>query len=160
MNINNQVNTLIGRIDRCNKILLKQQEGYAAFLQDDFPLLGKKNTTAMILAEFMADYYTCLETMFLRISQFFENNLSADRWHSDLLEKMTLNIPGIRESVISDEVYSSLVELMKFRHFRRYYFEMEYDWGKLQYLQSKLETLHKKVPIDLAHFRQFLEKLS
>ncbi len=160
MNESNQVNILIGRLDRCNKILLKQETEYAQFLRDDFPLLGKKNTTAMILAEFITDYYTCLETLFLRISQFFENNLSADRWHTDLLEKMTLNISGVRESVISDDVYALLVELMKFRHFRRYYFEMEYDWDKLDYLKKKFETLHKEICVDLEHFRCFLEKLT
>jgi len=160
MNESNQVNILIGRLDRCNKILLKQETEYARFLRDDFPLLGKKNTTAMILAEFITDYYTCLETVFLRISQFFENNLSADRWHTDLLEKMTLNICGVREAVISDDVYALLVELMKFRHFRRYYFEMEYDWDKLDYLKKKFETLHKEIRVDLEHFRCFLEKLT
>jgi len=159
MSVNKQVNTLIGRLDKCNRILLRQENEYALFLKDDFPLLGKKNTTAMIMAEFMTDYYTCLETLFLRISQFFENNLSDNRWHSDLLEKMTLNIPGIREQVISDETYSILVELMKFRHFRRYYFEMEYDWDKLNYLKNKFESLHKDIRTDLEHFKIFLEKL-
>ena len=160
MSVNNQVSTLIGRLDKCNKILLKQENEYALFLKDDFPLLGKKNTTAMIMAEFITDYYTCLETLFLRISQFFENNLSDARWHSDLLEKMTLNICGVRESVISDKTYAILVELMKFRHFRRYYFEMEYDWDKLDYLKKKFEELPKDIRIDLDHFKLFLEKLS
>ena len=58
------------------------------FLEGDFKLLGRKNTSAIVISEFMVDFYTCLETCFLRISQFFENNLSADRWHADLLEKI------------------------------------------------------------------------
>lgn len=84
----------------------------------------------MVVAEFMVDYYTCLETCFFRISQLFENHLSPDRWHADLLEKMTLSMPDIRVAVIPEPVAADLNELMKFRHFRRYYFELEYDWGE------------------------------
>lgn len=41
-----------------------------------------------------------LSTLFLRISQFFENSLESSRWHTDLLDKMTLHITGIRERVV------------------------------------------------------------
>ncbi len=30
--------------------------------------------------------------MFLRISQFFENNLDTEKWHRDLLHKMRIEI--------------------------------------------------------------------
>jgi hypothetical protein len=50
----------------------------------------------IVLAEIIANYYTCLETIFLRVSQHFENNLAAERRHQDLLEKMTIDIDGVR----------------------------------------------------------------
>ena len=35
-----------------------------------------------LIAEILANYYTCLETMFLRSSRYFENELSAERCDS------------------------------------------------------------------------------
>jgi Uri superfamily endonuclease len=77
---------------------------------------------ALIVAGLLDNYYTCLETVFLRISHFFENELSSDHWHSDLLEKMTIRIEGVRIPAVSESNQGNLIELLKFRHFRRYYF--------------------------------------
>ena len=41
----------------------------------------------MVITQSLTNYYTCLETIFLRISKFFENNLDKDQWHQSLLEK-------------------------------------------------------------------------
>ena len=81
----------------------------------------------------LENYYTCLETIFLRISQSFENHLESARWHNDLLQKMTLETEGVRTAAVSDEAFPPLFELLKFRHFKRYYFELEYDWDRLDY---------------------------
>jgi len=52
----------------------------------------------------------------LHLSQFFENTLEPDRWHTDLLEKMTLHIEGVRLPAVSQANYPNLLELPKFRH--------------------------------------------
>ena len=49
---------------------------------------------------------------------------------------MTLAKKGIRPRVLSDGSHRLLTELMRFRHFKRYYFEFYYDWEKLSYLGS------------------------
>lgn len=43
-----------------------------------------------------------LENYFLRVSKLFENNLPDDRWHQALVEKMALDIPGLRPALIED----------------------------------------------------------
>ena len=43
--------------------------------------LGRTPISALIVAGLLENYYTCLETIFLRISQSFENNLNSARWH-------------------------------------------------------------------------------
>jgi hypothetical protein len=60
----------------------------------------------------ITSYYTCLETIFLRISQFFENQLNPEKWHKHLLEKMRIQINGVREQAISDDTYYLLLELL------------------------------------------------
>ncbi len=122
-------------------------------------LLGKTRSTALILAGILENYYTCLETTFLRISEFFENALKPDRWHAELLRKMTLAIPGNREAVITDKTHSVLSELLRFRHFKKYYFEMDFDWDRLEYLLKKIEQANPMVRRELGSFIRFLEKI-
>lgn len=153
------VRELVARIEKCRTISARIGAMYDAFLCGDFVLMEKKNTSAMVIAEFLVDYYTCLETCFFRISQLFENHLAAERWHSDLLEKMTLSIEGVRVAVLSDGSASDLNELMKFRHFRRYYYELEYDWDKIEYLQKVFDRVRQTVPHELHTFQEFLTQL-
>ena len=150
---------LLGQIGKSESVLKRITQEYDVFLDTDFKLLGKKSTSAIVIAEYLVDYYTCLETLFFRVSQFFENNLRKERWHADLLERMTLRIEGVREPVVSDQTQAILSELMKFRHFRRYYFELNYDWDKLEYLQKKFAQVRELVLVELAAFRAFLRKL-
>ena len=40
----------------------------------------------------------------------------------------------MRPRVIAAETQARLRELMRFRHFTRYYFELDYDWRKVDLL--------------------------
>ncbi len=159
MTENPQITVLQEEIRKTRAILDQQDDFYRSFLEGDYKRLGKSQTSAIIVAEVLTDVYTCLETLFLRISQYFENNLTSSRWHADLLQKMTLRLEGIREPVISDETYYLLNELLKFRHFRRYYFEFEYDWDKLDFLLKKYEQLRERISGELQAFDDFLENV-
>ena len=128
-------------------------------LEDEIEQLGKTSTSALIVAGYLENYYTCLETVFVRISQFFENSLDPARWHSDLLQNMTLEIPGVRTSAVSKDNFPALFELLKFRHFKRYYFDLEYDWDRLDFLVAKLRKAHPIVVQDLERFTEFLRAI-
>ena len=128
-------------------------------LDDEIARLGRTRISALIVAGLLENYYTCLETIFLRISQSFDNNLDPARWHNDLLQKMTLEIEGVRTAAVSEETFSPLFELLKFRHFKRYYFELEYDWDRLDFLVTKLRQVHPLVVRDLERFVRFASAL-
>ena len=128
-------------------------------LDNEIARLGKTPVSALIIAGLLENYYTCLETIFLRISQHFENRLDSARWHNDLLEKMTLEIEGVRVAAVSEAAFSPLFELLKFRHFKRYYFELEYDWDRLDFLVIKLRQVHPLVMRDLARFLRFMSAM-
>ena len=128
-------------------------------LENEIAQLGKTSVSALIVAGLLESYYTCLETIFLRISQYFDNNLDPERWHSDLLQKMTLDIDGVRAAAVSEAAFSPLFELLKFRHFKRYYFELEYDWDRLDFLVAKLSQAHPLVMHDLERFARFMSAL-
>ena len=114
---------------------------------------------AVVIAELLAKYYTCLETAFLRVSQFFESSLSRERWHADLLDKMTLDVEGVRAAVIRDETRDILLELLKFRHFTRYYYDVSYDWDRLEFLMKKFKQVRPMVHADVARFLSFLREM-
>ncbi len=65
----------------------------------------------------------------------------------------------IRTSAVSDESFPALLELLKFRHFKRYYFDLEYDWDRLDFLLLKLHKVHPMVKRDLNRFIEFLEAI-
>jgi len=115
---------------------------------------------AVLLGEIFCNVYTCMETVFLRISRAFENHLDADRWHKELLRKMRMEIPRVRPPVISQSTYEALDELRRFRHFRRYYYDFEYDWDRLDYLSGLYRTLMPGLFKELETYTAFLKELS
>ena len=153
------ISLLISEINKSISIINQIEIFYRDFLRKEVSALGKTKVTAMVMAQIMENYYTSVETLFVRISQFFENNLSNEKWHKDLLDKMILQIEGVRDRVISDKSYRELLELMRFRHFKRYYFELDYDWDKLDYLSKKLEAQFSGLPKELIKFISFLKNL-
>lgn len=155
-----RIQILRGHLAAAAAALSKVEAAYDEFLATDFVTLGRKNTSAIVIAEYLVDYYTCLETLFLRVSQHFENELPAGRWHSELLERMALRIEGVREPLLDGPLLAALRELMKFRHFRRYYFELEYDWDKLEFLQGKFAAIRAALPQQVGRFEEFLRRLA
>jgi hypothetical protein len=151
---------LIGELDKTLDVLARQQAYHAEFVRTDLAQLGRKTSTAIVLAEIFADYYTCLETLFLRISQLFENSLDPAQWHRDLLHKMAIAVPGVRVPILGDETQALLAELLRFRHFKRYYFDIGYDWDRLDFVGKKHARAVPLVIRDLARFREFLVQLT
>jgi hypothetical protein len=69
---------------------------------------------------------------------------------------MRLEIPSIRKAVLSHESYPLLDELRRFRHFKRYYYEFEYDWSRLDYLKRMYEKLVPLIHEELENYIVFL----
>ena len=151
---------LSAEIDKCFEQLEKLFSYYSQ-AKEDLQILGSdKSYDLVIMADVFADYYTCLETVFVRISKFFENNLDRSKWHTHLLEKMTLTIPGIRNCLLRDKTYNALKELLRFRHFKRYYFEFDYDRDRIEFLEKKFLISFPLIKEDLNNYKQFLAKLA
>jgi len=150
---------LVAEIRRVSSVLSDVHDRLETFRGKELSLLGRTPVTAVFVAQVLDNYYTALETLFLRISQLFENNLGSDRWHADLLDKMMLHISGVREAVLSEECGRLLYELLRFRHFKRYYYELDFDWLKLDYLLSVYERARPLIQRDLLVFSDFLGRL-
>ena len=123
---------------------------------------SKSRTTenAIIMSDIAERFYTCLETIFVRVGQFFENSIDPTRWHKDILRKMTISIPNIREPVISGATYHSLSELLRFRHFKRYYLEFDYDWDRLELIIKKIDAVRTRVRREIEDYIRYIESLA
>ena len=156
MNADSRIHSLLGELERTRALLRRIER----FYDERFPTDQRTADSAIILSEILGNYYTCLETFFLRVSQTFENHLSRDSWHRDLLGKMFLSIPGEREPLLSENSYQAAGELLRFRHFKRYYLEFDYDWDRLELVEKKFATLRPNLEADFDRFALFLQRLA
>lgn len=156
----NNPNELISEINKTLFLLDKNRKLYENFEQKELPMLGKGTSSSMIISQIVTDFYTGIETLFHRISQFFGNSIDKSSWHKDLLKNMTLEIKDKRAAVIGDTTASALDELLRFRHFRRYYFDTEYDWERIEFITKKYLQSAEGIKKDLDNFINFLEKLA
>ncbi len=111
--MNEKVRDLISIIRDHSARLQRTHDSVHAALDDEIKQLGKTPTSALIIAGLIENYYTCLETIFVRISQYFGNHLDPERWHSDLLKKMTIEIDGVRTAAVSRDCFSGLFQFLK-----------------------------------------------
>lgn len=72
---------------------------------------------------------------------------------------MLVAIPSVRPSVLSEKTYGAVRELMRFRHFSRYYVELDYDWDRLDFLLIKYNQAKAGLKTELKTFGQTMESL-
>lgn len=113
----------------------------------------------LALGQLLAQFYTAVETLLFRIAQAFENQLSANRWHKDLLEKMIIDIDGIRPRVLSSNTFDDLDELRRFRHFLRNYAQHDLKLKRLLALADDLHATFSSLQKDINNFKKFLHSL-
>ena len=159
MSVEGKLLTLKSEIKKGFSVLDKITNYYNTYLENEFDPDAKRTDHAIVISDLICNYYTCLETIFFRISQYFENELLTEKWHQDLLQKMTLQIDGVRSAVITEKTYNILLELLKFRHFKRYYFDFNYDWDKLIFIQKKFRQAISYVNKNLTEFLSFLDNI-
>ncbi len=160
MSEDDRVHVLIADIVKHIDLLRELHNELREAMEKDIGQLGKTKRTAAMVASIVESYYTCAETIFFRISQFFENDLSENRWHKDVLDRMRLEIREYRPCVISDTVFNDLYELLRFRHFKRYYFSLAFDWERLDAIVKRATRVHSRLLENLDTFTDFLYSLS
>lgn len=82
----------------------------------------------VLLAANLHGYYTALETLLERAARLMDELVPTGAgWHSDLLEQMRVEVPGLRPALLPDGVLVELHALRKFRHFFRNAYVLEFD---------------------------------
>lgn len=104
------------------------------------------------------DFYTGVERIFENIAPELNGGLPASpSWHRELLEAMTLDLPGVRPPVLHAGTAHQLQEFLRFRHLFRNLYGFELEWPRLRALLERLPGTWTAVEADLQRFLAFLE---
>jgi len=81
MNVTDKILTLKSEINKGMSVLKKIYDFYDNYVRSEYDSKARRIDQAFVISDLICSYYTCLETIFLRISKFFENTLSKEKWH-------------------------------------------------------------------------------
>lgn len=104
------------------------------------------------------DFYTGIEHLFEKIAPELNGGLPAGAaWHRELLQNMTLDLPGVRPRLLRPETVRALEEFLRFRHLVRNPYGFELDWKRLNALLERLPAAWSQVEADVERFLAFLD---
>lgn len=106
------------------------------------------------------NYYSAAEDLLKIVAAAFENNIEdASRRHSELINRMTLEIKGVRPRFLSDETAALLHRLRSFRHFFRHAYRVELDGAEIQANVERVRQVHPLLLADAARFLAVLGQI-
>lgn len=103
--------------------------------------------------------YTGMERIFRNIAVTFENNIDERLWHRALLDRMRLEIEGIRPSFLSEESFDLCNELLAFRHYFRHAYDSDIKEEKFRIIADSVLGLRGLLPADTGRFIRFIDEL-
>lgn len=102
-------------------------------------------------------FYSAAEAGFERIARTFEGPpSSSERWHSELLFAMGVEVPLLRPAVLGQTSAALLREALAFRHFFRHAYAVPLDPHRLEPLARRLLSGRPALNADLDAFEAFL----
>lgn len=117
-----------------------------------------------IFIEFAAmnlqSYYTGLERILRKVATKIDGSIpEGDRWHKDLLDQVSIEIPQVRPAVISKSLRDELIDYLAFRHVIRNVYPFDINVQKVEELLDKLSAAHQHLTNEIEVFREFLGQI-
>jgi len=128
-------------------------KSYSEFLSSD------EYSKLVESAYYVSQIYSGFESIFKNIARTFENNIEQDTWHKSLLERISLDIEGIRPALLSEESFQCLNELRAFRHFFRHAYGIDIHKEKFKIVADKVAVIQDISKGEVAKFIDFLNQL-
>lgn len=114
-----------------------------------------------VYGSILHDFYTCIEKIFRKIAIEMDEELPKGlSWHSELLERMNLNIEDVRIKVIKKDMKRKLYEYLRFRDVFRNVYGFDLKWEKMKHLVIDLEKVFNEIESSIEKFLNFIIKLS
>ncbi len=112
------------------------------------------------VAYYLHVIYGLFENLFRRVAVAFGNQIAdQEQWHLQLLQRMALDIPGVRPPLISPDLYESLDELRRFRHLFRNAYIINFDPDRLAIVLKHAHLIEPLFQHDIERFLAFLESM-
>ncbi|APC09521.1 hypothetical protein [Neomoorella thermoacetica] len=106
-----------------------------------------------IIGSILHDYYTAIEKIFRIIARDIDCSVpTGEQRHKELLDQMTLEVPGLRPALLDNETARKLDELRAFRHVFRNIYGFSLDGDKIRQLLEGLPELASDCKKDLHLF--------
>lgn len=103
--------------------------------------------------------YTGIERIFEVIAKKIDQRFpTGDKWHRDLLEQMSVDIPRVRKAVITEETRLILDELRQFRHLVRSAYSCQLDEEKVLIIPHEIVNSYQTIINDIQLFCNNLSK--
>jgi len=94
-----------------------------------------------------------VEDLLKLVAAAFENSIAdLSRWHTELLDRMTLESKGVRPSLISAECAKHLHQLRAFRHFFRHPYGVAVDHDRVRENLTKVRQIRQLLRRDVGAF--------
>jgi len=104
--------------------------------------------------------YSFLENYLLRIAKHFENNLDYPAWHSELLDRLSSDVPGVRPRFFEPAEMGPFHELRSFRHVFRNVYRTRLRPDKVREVQRLVPDVVTTFRRAHARFRDILETMA
>lgn len=131
----------------------KKAEEFGGIVPDSFDLRG--------IGSLLHDFYTAIEDVFeIIVSDVNGAELDSMDRHKRLLATMSMEIPGVRPAVVSEELAHRLGDYLRFRHVFRNVYGHLLDWKRLKPLLNGVGPLYGEFQRELGVFREFLVRLA
>ena len=127
--------------------------------RDEFARQGEEDILSDSLAMCIHSFYTGIERIFKAIIREVDGvNSSGPEWHRNLLSAMSVECPGVRPAVISEDTFRSLDDYRAFRHLFRNIYTYRIEPKRIFELIDVLVGTWKMTKKDLERFLGFLER--
>lgn len=143
---------ILAEIKELSQLVNRAKHGWekAKLKHDDYYLDG--------VALNLHGFYSGLERIFERVASTIDGNVpDGANWHQELLNQMSIEIPGSRPAVISPETVDMLQDYRGFRHIVRNVYTYHLNPDKMERLINNLDAVHEKVTAELTAFARFLQ---
>ena len=143
-----------------NKILqaLQQLEIFLRELSNQSDVMYQNALINSIALNFHG-VYTGIERIFEVIAKKIDQRFpTGDKWHRDLLEQMSVDIPRVRKAVITEETRLILDELRRFRHLVRSAYSCQLDEEKVLIIAHQIVNSYQTIINEIQLFCHNLSK--